>query len=49
MDRSGHETVVLENITEETSGIYKCEVMGDAPAFRTAVHTKSMFVIGKQI
>ncbi|XP_076030475.1 uncharacterized protein LOC143018781 [Oratosquilla oratoria] len=39
------DTVVLTNVSEKTSGDFKCEVMGEAPAFRTAVQIKRMDVI----
>ncbi|KAK4314309.1 hypothetical protein Pmani_014378 [Petrolisthes manimaculis] len=44
-DESTEESVVLRNVTEETSGVFKCEVMGEGPSFRTAVQTKPMTVI----
>ena len=46
-ESSSNESVVLANISEKTSGEYKCEVMGEGPAFRTAVANKTMKVIGK--
>ncbi|KAK3862639.1 hypothetical protein Pcinc_031515, partial [Petrolisthes cinctipes] len=42
---STEESVVLSNVSEETSGVFKCEVMGEGPSFRTAVKTKTMTVI----
>lgn len=47
MDESTEMSVVLKNVSEETSGIFKCEVMGEGPSFRTAVQTKVMNVVGK--
>lgn len=38
---------MLKNVSEETSGIFKCEVMGEGPSFRTAVETKAMNVVGE--
>ena len=46
VNASTEESVLLTNITEATSGTYKCEVMGEGPAFRTAVKSKEMKVIG---
>lgn len=43
-EASTEETVVLLNVSEETSGLFKCEVMGEGPSFRTAVRTKVMTV-----
>nr|XP_053647242.1 uncharacterized protein LOC128698841 [Cherax quadricarinatus] len=42
---STQESVVLKNVSEETSGVFKCEVMGEGPSFRTAVETKPMKVM----
>lgn len=47
VDDSTEEVVVLKNVNEDTSGVYKCEVMGEGPAFRTAVDTMEMRVVGK--
>lgn len=40
---------MLRNVTELTSGLFKCEVMGEGPSFRTAVQSKTMTVIGKSV
>ncbi|RXG56718.1 hypothetical protein Avbf_08585 [Armadillidium vulgare] len=45
VEESNEEMVVLRNVKEDTSGVYKCEVMGEGPAFRTAVDTMEMHVI----
>ncbi|KAK8407651.1 hypothetical protein O3P69_002301 [Scylla paramamosain] len=45
VDESTERSVVLKNVSEETSGIFKCEVMGEGPSFRTAVETKAMNVV----
>ncbi|KAK8401093.1 hypothetical protein O3P69_002691 [Scylla paramamosain] len=45
LEESTAETVVLEGVTEETSGVFKCEVMGEGPSFRTATDTKRMTVV----
>ena len=47
MNNSSDESVVLSKVSAETSGLYKCEVMGEGPAFRTAVLTNYMQIIGK--
>ena len=47
VDESTERSVVLKNVSEETSGIFKCEVMGEGPSFRTAVETKAMNVVGE--
>ncbi|XP_069175530.1 nephrin-like [Procambarus clarkii] len=44
-EESTRESVVLKNVSEDTSGVFKCEVMGEGPSFRTAVKTKVMNVI----
>ncbi|ROT83383.1 hypothetical protein C7M84_023443 [Penaeus vannamei] len=44
-DESTDQSVVLKNVTEATSGEYKCEVIGEGPSFRTAVRAKQMNVI----
>lgn len=46
-EASTEETVVLLNVSEKTSGLFKCEVMGEGPSFRTAVRTKMMTVAGE--
>ncbi|XP_050708101.1 uncharacterized protein LOC126993245 [Eriocheir sinensis] len=44
-EASTEESVVLQNVSEETSGLFKCEVMGEGPSFRTAVANKTMTVV----
>ncbi|XP_064093466.1 uncharacterized protein LOC135206140 [Macrobrachium nipponense] len=44
-EESSNESVVLKSVSEETSGLFKCEVMGEGPTFKTAVLTKSMSVV----
>ncbi|XP_037779320.1 uncharacterized protein LOC119575851 [Penaeus monodon] len=44
-NESTDQSVVLKNVSEITSGIFKCEVMGEGPSFRTAVKSKVMNVI----
>ncbi|XP_047476781.1 uncharacterized protein LOC125030646 [Penaeus chinensis] len=44
-NESTDHSVVLKNVSEITSGIFKCEVMGEGPSFRTAVKSKVMTVI----
>ena len=39
--------VTLENVGLSASGVYKCEVSGEAPAFQTAVQSSHMMVVGK--
>ncbi|XP_063610468.1 uncharacterized protein LOC134784351 [Penaeus indicus] len=46
-DVSTDQSVVLKNVTEATSGEYKCEVIGEGPSFRTAVRAKQMNVIAR--
>ena len=45
--RSSDRSVVLSNVSEATSGRYKCEVVTEAPAFKTAIKIKDMTVIGE--
>ncbi|KAF2364839.1 Immunoglobulin V-set domain [Trinorchestia longiramus] len=42
---SSESTIRLKNVSEKTSGKYKCEVMAEGPAFKTAVKEKTMTVI----
>ena len=49
IEESTEERVVLSNVNEATSGTFKCEVMGEGPAFRTAVKSVDMHVIGKEM
>ncbi|MPC14224.1 CAD protein [Portunus trituberculatus] len=44
-EASTEESVVLQDVSEETSGLFKCEVMGEGPSFRTAVANKTMTVL----
>ncbi|XP_045123603.1 uncharacterized protein LOC123511637 [Portunus trituberculatus] len=44
-EASTEESVVLQDVSEETSGLFKCEVMGEGPSFRTAVANKTMTVV----
>ncbi|XP_045123607.1 cell adhesion molecule 1-like [Portunus trituberculatus] len=44
-EASTEESVVLQDVSEDTSGLYKCEVMGEGPSFRTAVANKTMTVV----
>ena len=37
----------LKNVENDSSGLYKCEVSGEAPAFRTVSASKHMLVVGK--
>lgn len=44
--RSSDRSVTLAAVSEATAGRYKCEVMTEAPAFKTAVMFKNLSVIG---
>ncbi|XP_068236116.1 uncharacterized protein [Palaemon carinicauda] len=42
---SNQSTVVLMGVTKETSGAFRCEVMGDKPMFETDDSTRNMSVV----
>jgi hypothetical protein len=44
---SSDTVVVLKTADLEASGIYRCEVSGEAPSFRTVVESSQMVVVGK--
>ena len=44
---SSDTSVSLKSVDYEGSGVYKCEVSGEAPSFRTVSHSKQMLVVGK--
>jgi hypothetical protein len=39
--------VHLDNLSNDSSGSYRCEVSGDAPDFRIVHETSNMTIIGK--
>lgn len=41
--------VTLDNLSVRSSGAYKCEVSGDAPAFPLVYEASNMTVIGKDL
>lgn len=41
--------VTLDNLSVRSSGAYKCEVSGDAPAFPLVYEASNMTVIGKYL
>ena len=41
--------VVLQNITDESAGEYKCQVSGEGPLFNTEILSKRLRVAGKYI
>ncbi|XP_045126631.1 uncharacterized protein LOC123513497 isoform X2 [Portunus trituberculatus] len=43
--RSSQATVALKGVTRETSGSFRCEVMGDKPFFETDDHAVNMTVV----
>ena len=40
--------VVLDNVDFDTSGLYRCEVSGDAPMFLTDSIEGALYVVGKK-
>ncbi|CAL4066557.1 unnamed protein product, partial [Meganyctiphanes norvegica] len=44
-NESNEESVLLRDVSERTSGEFKCEVMGEGPVFKTVVKIKKMEVI----
>ncbi|XP_071538519.1 cell adhesion molecule 2-like [Panulirus ornatus] len=45
VSQSNHETVTLREVTLEADGRYKCEVLTEAPLFRTLVKSAAMHVV----
>ena len=41
--------VVLQNISDESAGEYKCQVSGEGPLFNTEILSKRLRVAGKYI
>ena len=41
------DTVVLKNISDNTTGRYRCEVLSDAPYFESATTARNITVIRK--
>lgn len=39
--------ITLDNLNVHSSGTYRCEVSGDAPAFRLSYEASNMTIIGK--
>lgn len=39
--------VMLKRVTLQSSGLYRCEVSGEAPAFNTVSESETMTVVGK--
>lgn len=42
-------TIHLDNLNNDSSGAYRCEVSGEAPEFKLSHETSNMTVAGKQI
>ena len=40
-------TIHLDNLSNESSGAYRCEVSGDAPEFQLSHETSNMTVVGE--
>lgn len=40
-------TIHLDNLSNESSGAYRCEVSGDAPEFKLSHETSNMTVVGE--
>lgn len=38
---------MLKRVTLQSSGLYRCEVSGEAPAFNTVSESETMTVVGK--
>jgi len=38
---------MLKRVTLQSSGLYRCEVSGEAPAFNTVSESETMIVVGK--
>lgn len=39
--------IQLDNLSSETSGAYRCEISGEAPAFKLQHRTGNMSVVGE--
>lgn len=44
---SSDSQVMLKRVTLQSSGLYRCEVSGEAPAFNTVSESETMTVVGK--
>lgn len=44
---STEQEIVLDDVSFETTGHYRCEVSGDAPMFQTASNEGILYVVGK--
>lgn len=42
-------TIHLDNLSNDSSGAYRCEVSGDAPEFKLVHETSNMTVVGKSL
>lgn len=42
-------TIHLDNLSNDSSGAYRCEVSGDAPEFKLSHETGNMTVAGKSL
>lgn len=42
-------TIHLDNLSNDSSGAYRCEVSGDAPEFKLSHETNNMTVAGKKL
>lgn len=47
MHNSSENVVVLSSVQLSSSGVYRCEVSGEAPSFETVTEHREMMVVGK--
>lgn len=47
MHNSNESVVVLSSVQLSTTGMYRCEVSGEAPYFETVTDRQHMTVVGK--
>ena len=47
MPNSSDNAVALKAVDYDGSGVYKCEVSGEAPSFRTVSDAREMLVVGE--
>ena len=47
--KSSENTVILREVTKDSSGDYSCEIIGDHPAFRRELKTQKLTVYGRSL
>jgi hypothetical protein len=47
-DQSTETEIILRSVDLDTTGLFRCEISGEAPLFQTAYREAVMAVVGKQ-